>query len=133
MYKTFSYRSSEFGTQGKLQALIRRDLVNLLVDNLDYFQSFDHVKIYYDNGQEAVKDAVHDAFAFVLSKEATVYRDSDYRSFRLAQIADYLCAIELTALKYEHHEETETDKRYFGMVGTFKKNYLKKVRGKLLA
>ena len=132
-YKTFSYRSDKFVNPTRLRALIRRDLVDFLVENLEYFQSFEHVKIYYDNGQEAVKDAVREAFAYALSKEATVYRNSDYRSFRLAQVADYLCALELTAIKYERHEETETDLRFFGMKGTFKRNYLKKVRGKALS
>lgn len=132
-YVTFSYRSSEFGTQEKLQALIRRDLVSFLVGNLEYFQRFEHVKIYYDNGQDAPKDAVHDAFAYALSKEATVYRNSDYRSFRLAQVADYLCALELTEIKYAAHEETATDVRFFGKASTFRKNYLRQARRKLMA
>lgn len=131
-YRAFSYRSSEFVNKMRLQALIRRDLVDFLVANLEYFQAFDHVKIYYDNGQEAVKDAVREAFAYALSKEAMVYRDSDYRAFRLAQVADYLCALELTAIKFDRHEETETDMRFFGGVAAFRKNYLKRVRGKAL-
>ena len=131
-YVTFSYKSSEFGTRQKLQALIRRDLASFLVDNLEYFQQFDHVKIYYDDGQDAPKDAVHDAFAYALSKEATVYRNSEYRSFRLSQVADYLCALELTDLKYQAHEETATDTRFFGKASAFRKNYLKQARRKLL-
>lgn len=132
-YVAFSYRSSEFGTQEKLQALIRRDLVSFLVGNLEYFQRFDHVKIYYDDGQDAPKDAVHDAFAYALSKEATVYRNSNYRSFRLAQVADYLCALELTEIKYATHEETATDVRFFGKASSFRKNYLRQARRKLMA
>ena len=115
-----------------LAALIRRDLVSFLVGNLEYFQRFDHVKIYYDEGQDAPKDAVHDAFAYALSKEATVYRNSDYRSFRLAQVADYLCALELTEAKYAAHEETATDVRFFGKASTFRKNYLRQARRKLI-
>lgn len=80
-----------------------------------------------------MKEAVRGAFAYALSKEATVYRQSDYRKFRLAQVADYLCALELTEIKYARHEETETDLRFFGRAGTFRKNFLKKVRGKSLA
>ena len=75
---------------------------------------------------------MHDAFAYALSKEATVYRNSEYRSFRLSQVADYLCALELTDLKYQAHEETATDTRFFGKASAFRKNYLKQARRKLL-
>ena len=129
-YKSFVYKSSEFGTPERLQALIRRDLAALLVDNLEFFQGYDRVKIYYDGGQPAVSHALKDAFEYALSKEAYVDRDSDYRSYRLSQAADYLCAIELTAAKFEAHCTTSTDDKFFGGVGSFKKNWLKQARRK---
>lgn len=129
-YKTFVYKSSEFGTSERLQALIKRDLATLLVDNLEFFQKYDHVKIYYDNGQPAVSHALEDAFRYALSKQAYVSRDSDYRSYRLSQTADYLCAMELTAAKFEAHCTTPTDGKFFGGVGNFKKNWLKQARRK---
>lgn len=131
-YATFSYRSSEFDGQQQLTSLIEKDIANFLGDNLAYFQHFGSVKVFYDNGQEAVTDAVHDAFEKVLFKGTTDYLYAEYRSSRLSQVADYLCALELTALKYDRHEETETDRRFFGMKGNFKKNYLKRVRNKAL-
>lgn len=99
---------------------------------MEYFQKFDQIKIYYDNGQEAPRDAVHDAFEYAFSKEATIYRNSDYRCFRLAQVADYFCVLELANLKYKNHEETATDLRFFGKQSIFKKNYLKHARRKVL-
>lgn len=131
-YRSFVYRSNEFGDEQKLQALIRRDLVAMLVDHLDYFQSFDHVKIYYDQGQAAVSHALRSAFEYALSKEATVRREADFRTFRLSQVADYLCAIELAAAKYERHAATSTDEKFFGGSVAFKKNWLKQARRKLL-
>ena len=55
-----------------------------------------------------------------------------YREYRLAQAADYACAVELTALKYRAHEETATDRRFFGSWGAFRRNVLKTVRKKAL-
>ena len=131
-YKSFAYMSKEFETPAKLQTLIRRDLAALLADHLEYFQSFEHVKIYYDKGQPAVTGALEAAFSYVLSKSATVHRESDYRRYRLAQVADYLCEIELAAIKYDRGEPTETDNKFFGGKGTFKKNWLKQARRKLM-
>ena len=45
----------------------------------------------------------------------------------------FICTIELTALKYENHEQTATDERFFGPLGNFRKNFLKKVRKHQLA
>lgn len=131
-YRSFVYRSSEYGTPERLQALIRRDLAALMVDSLEFFQAYDCVKLYYDEGQPAVSNALRAAFEYVLSKQAFINRDSTYRTLRLAQVADYLCAIELTAAKFECHCETSTDVKFFGGVGTFKKNWLKQARRKFL-
>ena len=60
-------------------------------------------------------------------------RESDYRTFRLAQVADYLCAIELAAVKYGCGEQTETDVRFFGNRAAFRRNWLKQARRKMLA
>lgn len=131
-YRSFVYRSSEYGAPGRLQALIRRDLAALMADNLEFFQAYDHVKLYYDEGQPAVSNTLKAAFEYVLSKQAFISRDSTYRTFRLAQVADYLYAIELTAAKFERHCETPTDVKFFGGVGSFKKNWLRQARRKLL-
>ena len=48
----------------------------------------------------------------------------------MLQVADYVCTLELTAIKFEGHEEGTTDKRFFGSWGSFKKNYLRKIRNR---
>ena len=131
-YATFSYKSREFGNADRLRALLKRDLVLFLSDHLEYFQSFETVKVYYDNGQPAVAAALRDAIGFMLAKDAYVYRDANFRAFCLAQVADYLCDVELSALKYESHTDTATDVRFFGGIGAFKRNYLKQARRKRL-
>ena len=35
-----------------------RDTSSAMVEHLDFFQSFDDVKVYYDNGQNIVKQAL---------------------------------------------------------------------------
>lgn len=130
-YKTLTYSCREFEDAAQLRSLIRRDLTSLLNDNLPFFQRFDKVKVYYDKGQPAVRGALRESMGCTLATGAVTYRNPEYRRFRLAQAADYLCAIELAAVKYASREETETDVRFFGGVGAFKKNHLKQVRRKL--
>lgn len=132
-YRTFAYVKKEFATPEILAARMRRDVVTFLFDHLESFQKFDLVKIYYDDGQKVVSSTLREAISYALSKESILFRKSNATDYRLSQVADFLCTIELTALKYEAKETTPTDDKVFGMVGTFKGNYLKKLRRKLLA
>lgn len=129
-YKTFSYRKREFADAEHLSERMRRDVVNFLFDNLDHLQQFDRVKVYYDGGQHAVTQAIHDALEYALAREAVVYRAGTPSEYRLSQAADYACAVELVALKFQAHEETATDRRFFGSWGTFRRNVLRTVRKK---
>lgn len=135
-YQVFAYKKSELdedptAPRGAIQR-IRRDLAVFLLDHLDYLQQFDRVKIYYDDGQELVTKALHDAVEYVLAKEAVIYRDASPRNYRFCQVADYVCTLELMALKYACHEEGRTARLFFGMRKRFEKDFLKKIRKKLL-
>ena len=99
-------------------------------DNLAYFQQFDTIKIYYDNGQRSIADALHKAIDYALSKNAIAYKSTNPTDYRLAQVADYICTIEFTALKYAVNEATPTDEKFFGSWSMFKKGILKEVRHK---
>lgn len=132
-YMTLAYKRAEVASLEQLIARIRPGLVVFISDNLEYFQSFDSIKIYYDNGQHAVTEALHAAIEFMLSKNAVIYKDARPQDYALSQVADFLCTVELTAIKYENHDETNTDRKVFGNVTEFKKGYLRHLRKKRLA
>lgn len=131
-YHTFAYRKGDFDDDAKLSARMRRDIINLVFDNLEYLQRFDKVKVYYDGGQCVVTKSLHDAVEYALASSAIVYKDGNPKDYRLAQAADLICMFELIALKFEAKEQTKTDDRFFGAFGSFKKNYLKKIRKMLI-
>lgn len=132
-YKTFVYRCSEFENAEKLSIRMKRDISGLLFDHLSFFQSFDDVKVCYDNVQDIVKRAIDQSIGFVLSKNVVERRRTSMTDYRLEQVADYLCTIELAAVKYTAKENGETYNKFFGGIGTFKKNWLKQARRKMLA
>lgn len=105
-----------------------QDIIVYLFDHLEEFQIFDAVKIYYDNGQPLVTQVLHAAFEYALAKNAIVYKDAKPQDYRLFQMADFVCGIELTATKYESHETSSIEKLFFGTWRDFKKNYLRKLR-----
>lgn len=132
-YHTFAYRRSEFGDEIQFTARLRRDLVVFLADHLEWFQSFDAVKVYYDDGQQTISRALHAALEYEISAQALLCRKASPQDFRLSQAADYLCTLELAALKFDAHETTSTDEAFFGLSAVkFKRDYLKKARKKLM-
>ncbi len=131
-YTVFVYRKKDISNPDKLEEKMRRDVKSFIIGNLEFFQSYDLVKIYYDNGQRTVKRAIHTAINEAISKEAIIYRDVSPTSYYLFQVADYICGIELTALRYQNHKEGHTEERFFGEWANFKKNYLRKIRKKRL-
>lgn len=131
-YKSFVYKRSYFDSIEKLAVRMKRDVSSAFSDNLEFFQSFDHVKIYYDNGQDIVKRAVYESVESALSKQAIIKKRTTMTEYRLAQVADYLCTIELAAEKYAAKENGGTYDKFFGGVGAFKRNWLKQARRKAI-
>ena len=132
-YRTFAYRRSEVADPEAFSHRLRKDIEAFLDDHLEQFQSFDKVKIYYDDAQRAVSRALHEAIAAKLSKQAVMYREAHPSSYHLFQMADYVCTMELAAIKFSRGEATNTDKLFLGETErAFRKNRLKNVRRKLM-
>lgn len=85
-----------------------------------------------DGGQELVSGAVRGAMQYTLSRQAVLYRSESPEQYRLAQAADFICTLELTARKYDVGKQTATDRRFFGSPRGFRRDYLRQVRRKQL-
>ena len=131
-YFTLRYDDRETHSRTELEARIRRDLASLVFDYLDYFQSFDSIAVYYDDGQQAVSVALHDALEYVLASNVADYRDADHSARRLLQVADYICTVERAALAYGHGTPTNTQTRFFGRRRQFTQNFMKQLAKKRL-
>jgi hypothetical protein len=130
-YKTFAYRKSETPPD-RLMTRMKQDLINYLFANIEFFQGFDSVKVYYDRGQKLITKNLIAAMNYVLATNASEFKDGSPTDYRLSQAADLLCSIELAAIKFDAHEQTVTDSIFFHDARTLKQNYLKRVRQKLL-
>ena len=129
-YITFVYRRSQFEDPARLMERMGRDISSAMIEHLGFFQSFDDVKVYYHNGQDIVKQALDRSVGKILSKGVVRRRKTSMTDYRLEQVADYLCTIELALVKYEAKENGETYNKFFGGIGTFKRNWLKQARSK---
>lgn len=132
-YACFSYeKRGVASTPRGLAKHIERDVMEYFRSHLAYLQGFDEIKIYYDGGQSIVTQAMHSAIERTIGRKATIFKDASPRNYLLSQVADYICGIELTGIKFDRGEQTKTDLEFFGSGRAFKKNYLRKVRRKML-
>lgn len=131
-YALFSYSKKEMRDAEHLRVQLERDIRLFVCEHLSFFQGYDLVKVYYDNGQRIVKNALHAALGSTISQNAIEYRDADPATYRLFQLADYICGIELTEIRFREHKAGPSEAGFFGGSVLFRKNYLKGIRRKRL-
>lgn len=117
------YGVSDARNREELEARIRRDLALFVFDRLPYFQLFDVIAVYYDNGQGAVSIALRDALDFALAKNVADYRDADHSARRLLQVADYICTVVRVSDDYDAGKQTKTHERFFGNRRSFMQSF----------
>jgi len=127
-YKSFVFKKAEYENSFKLEARMARELSLFIRENLSYFQSFEKVILYYDNGQ-------HELNRILNTVLATQLADYDVRKvipneYRLFQVADLICTLELLKMKLEHGKLSNSEERIFHSKRDLKKDFLQGIRKK---
>ena len=127
-YKSFVFRKAEYENSFKLEARMARELSQFIRENLSYFQGFEKVILYYDNGQ-------HELNRILNTVLATQLADYDVRKvipneYRLFQVADLICTLELLKVKVECGKLSNSEERIFHSVRKLKKDFLKGIHKK---
>ena len=96
----------------------------------DFGNSFDKLIVYYDNGQVELTKILSSVFNVLYPNvEFRKVRPVDYRLF---QVADLICTMELLSEKAESNSFTKSETEFFGSVRDYKKNYYKWILKKKL-
>lgn len=121
-------RKSECSDFLQMKAKLSKAILMELNRNFEYFNSFDKIIIYYDNGQNELTKILTSVFNILFSNvEFRKVSPSDYKLF---QTADMICTLELLALKAEHNQFTKSEREFFTSERDFKKCRLKEIRKK---
>lgn len=127
-YKSFIFHKNEFENNLKLEARISRDMSVFLQDNLLFFQKYDKIILYYDNGQHELSHILNSIFRMFLSNfEIRKVIPSEYRLF---QVADLVCTLELLRIKTVNGKLTKSEERIFHTKRELKKDFLKGIKKK---
>ena len=127
-YKSFRFKKTEYENSFLLEARIARDLSLFIKDNLEYFQGYEKVIIYYDNGQHELTRILNTVLATQLSDFNI--RKVIPNQYRLFQVADLICTLELLKAKIEHGNLSNSEELIFHSKRDLKKDFLKGIQKK---
>ncbi len=129
-YSYIKIKKSECPDVITMNSKISKFLSTILRNNNEFWNSFDNVIVYYDNGQIELTKILTSVFS-------TLYTHVEFRKvkpidYKLFQIADLICTLELLAEKTETDSFSHSELEFFDNIRSFKKNYLRPIRKKLL-
>jgi hypothetical protein len=113
-----------------MTAKLSKEIADILRAHESYLSDFNHVIVYYDNGQIELTKVLTSVFS-------TLYAHVDFRKvqpvdYKLFQVSDLICTMELLAEKADTNSLSHSELDFFNNSREFKKNYLKPIRKKLL-
>ena len=107
------------------------ELKRFLQEHLEFFQGFDAVKVYYDNGQIPIAKMLVVVFKFMLSN--VQFKKVVPSNYQLFQLSDMLCTLKLIELKMEKKALSKSELAFFDYSDRIiKKEYLKHVSSKTI-
>ncbi|MBP5446692.1 MAG: hypothetical protein J6X95_01105, partial [Treponema sp.] len=118
--------SDEMAYISKLSKTISDELKK----HYDYFDSFDLLINYYDYGQAELTKIILSVFSSLFANvEMRKVKPADYKLF---QVADLICTMELINDKAERNALSNSEKEFFHSSRDFKKNLYKQLEKKKL-
>ena len=125
IYQAFTFRKREHPDRHQLIDVIEQKLSRFLHDNAGYLLSFDQVIVYYDNGQAEITNVLNTVlndFSFEVD-----FRRVLPAQYRLFQVADLCCTLELLRAKVDEGKLSHSDLVFFETRRALRKDYLSKL------
>lgn len=121
--RSFVIEKRKFGFGDELSERLAKEMGLFFRDNLDYFQQFDRMIVYYDKGQDEITRTLKIVFSSIFNNvEFRVVSPEDYRLF---QVADLTCTLELLYQKRETRSLSNSERVFFKNAKSLKNTYLR--------
>lgn len=111
-----------------LEGRMAREMSIFIRQNLEFFQKFDDVVLYYDNGQHELNRILN----YTLSTELSAYtlRKVLPKDYKLFQVADLICTLQLLSLKIESGDLSKSEQLIFHNKRELRKTFLNPIKKK---
>ncbi len=124
-YITFSVEKKHISDALALTVALTKQLSSFIREEYAFFSAFDKIIVYYDNGQVELNKLLASVFAVLLPQAE--FRKVIPVDYRLFQVADLFCTMELVKLKEIQHIMSKSEEAFFGSMRDMRKNYLKPI------
>jgi hypothetical protein len=127
-YFNIVVNKNEANNKFKLSAKIAKELSQFIKSNLHFFQSFDNIIVYYDYGQQELSVVINTILNTMFSN--VDFRNASPKQYKLLQVADFVCSLELLNQKRENNQLTKSEIKFFYKPNELKKNFIKSIEKK---
>jgi hypothetical protein len=118
-YKTIIIDKRYIDNGRILRQQLSYEINKMVKDNEKYFEKFDKIVMYYDNGQEVLGTILNSIFLRFDNFEHRV--DFNHKEKRLFQVSDMLTYIDKYDYKYKNKMTFTKSEKYFFTIGEIKK------------
>ena len=125
-FKTFYIEKKHLFDEVEAITKLTKQISNFLKDHLAYFNKFDIVKIYYDNGQVEVTKMLTSIFNTLFSN--VIFHKVIPSQYKLFQAADLFCYFKLLSLKLKNKTISENEIKLFEKPYNIHRNYIKEFK-----
>lgn len=127
LYKSFVVEKKHLKSNLEITTKLAQQMSQFIKENFPYFNQFDKIKIYYDNGQSGVMNVISTVFTVLFNNsEIKMALQKDYK---MLQAADFICTMSLAELKLQHRALSMSEQRVLGNPREINKT-LKKLKRK---
>ena len=113
-----------------LSGRLGREISNVIEKHKVFFDNFDKIVVYYDNGQIELSSILNTVFSIHFSN--VEFRKAEPQKYRLLQAADFICSMELLKIKKKENRLSNSEKQFFYKTQELKKSFFKSVDKKRL-
>ena len=110
-YKTIIIDKRFINNKTQLKQSIAYQINNMIEENKKYFEKFDKIVMYYDNGQDILGTILDSIFLRFKGFEHKI--EFNHKEKRLFQVSDMLTYIDKYDYKYKNKISFDKDEKYF--------------------
>lgn len=103
-----------------------KDLRIFIEEKLEFFNAFDEVIIYYDNGQSEITRVLNTIFNYSLNN--VTFKNVFPVDYKLFQASDFICTMELLDLKMQVSKLSKSETQFFFKSKEPQRPYLRTIR-----
>ena len=126
----FDFEYIHMGPVIRLSGRLGREISSVIEKHKTFFDGFDKIIVYYDNGQIELGAILNTVFSIHFSN--VEFRKAEPQKYRLLQAADFICSMELLKIKKNENRLSKSEKQFFYKPQELKKTFFKAIDKKRL-